>query len=272
MALESYIRAGLKKKDILLMTHTVIGYPSLKVCFKLIDEMVRAGVDLIELQIPFSEPIADGPVILRANHKALKNGVTVRDCLDFARSAAHAFDIPFLIMTYYNIPFTHKVSGFVSDMAKIGLKGAIVPDLPPEEGRDYLKAMKEEGLDPILILSPTTPLKRMKFLGQTGSGFIYCVARKGVTGIDTRFSQDLEDYLSQCRNATSLPLAVGFGVRAKADIDFLKGKADVAVIGTEIIRIMEQEGIPAVGDFIRGLGQGPGKTSSSQARLMAQTI
>ena len=251
--LESYLKTRIKKKNILLMTHIVLGYPSFQECFKIITEMVAAGVDLIEMQIPFSEPIADGPVILRANQKALDKGATVQKCLDFASSVTQAFDIPFLIMTYYNILFKYGIEDFISAMAKRDLKGAIIPDLPPEEGRDYLKAMEEHNIDPIFIFAPTTPDDRMKYLASLGRGFIYCVARKGVTGAGTDFSGELTGYLTRCRNSTHLPLALGFGVKEKADINFLKGKTDIAVIGTRIIRLIEKEGIGAVKDFIRGL-------------------
>ena len=253
MVLESYLRARLEKKEILLMTHIVLGYPSFGDCFEIIGAMVKAGIDLMELQIPFSEPIADGPVILHANQKALKGGATVKECLDFAQKVTHTFDIPFLIMSYYNILFKYGVEHFVSAMAGKELRGAIIPDLPPEEGQEYLEAMEKYDLAPIFIFSPTTPDDRMKYLASLGRGFIYCVARKGVTGGETNFSEGLTAYLSRCRKATSLPLALGFGVKEKADIDFLKGKADIAVIGTRTIQIIEKQGTAAVGDFIRSL-------------------
>jgi len=138
-------------------------------------------------------------------------------------------------------------------MADGALRGAIVPDLPPEEGKDYLEAMKDHDLAPIFIFSPTTSDGRMKYLASFGKGFIYCVARKGVTGADTAFSNPLEAYLSRCRTATDLPLALGFGVRQKSDVDFLKGKVDIAVIGTQTIRLMEEKGVAAIGPFIRSL-------------------
>ncbi len=253
MVLESYLRERMGEKDILLMTHIVLGYPSFDDCFRIIEAMVGAGVDLLELQIPFSEPIADGPVILSANQKALEGGTTVKECLSFAEKITHTFDIPFLIMTYYNIPFKYGIEPFVSAMAKGGLRGAIIPDLPPEEGKEYLRAMEEHDLSPILIYSPTTPFERMKYLSLHARGFVYCVARKGVTGGNTNFSQSLTDYLSRCRRATPLPLALGFGIKEKADIDYLKGKVDIAVIGTQTIRLMEEKGIGSVGDFIRTL-------------------
>jgi len=251
--LETYLSGRLKEKEILLMTHIVLGYPSFEAAFHIIETMVSAGVDLMELQIPFSEPIADGPVILQANQKALAAGATVKQSLDFAREAAHSFDIPFLFMSYYNILFKYGVGRFVDEMAANNLKGAIIPDLPPEEAQAYLEAMQKRGLDPIFIFSPTTPNERMKYLASFGRGFIYCVARKGVTGAETDFSRELDDYLARSRRATRLPLALGFGVKDKADVDFLKGKVDIAVIGSETIRLMDRKGVEAIGDFIRSL-------------------
>ena len=132
-------------------------------------------------------------------------------------------------------------------------RSAIIPDLPPEEGEDYLQAMKHNNLDPIFIFSPETSDERLSYLSSLASGFVYCTARKGVTGKKTRFSEDLSAYLSRCRKAVSLPLAVGFGVREKADVEFLKGRADIAVIGSETIRVVEKKGVTAVGEFIRSI-------------------
>ncbi len=235
------------------MTHIVLGYPTFEDSFKIIEAMVKAGVDLMELQIPFSEPIADGSVILHANQKALSGGATVQKCIDFAQNVAHAFDIPFLFMSYYNILFKYGVDRFAGAMSESGLQGAIVPDLPPEEGEEYLKAMEKYNLDPVFIFSPTTPDERMKYLASFGKGFIYCVARKGVTGVDTDFSKQLEKYLDRCRKATDLPMALGFGVKEKKDVDFLKGKADIAVVGSQTIRLVDKEGVGAVGEFIKSL-------------------
>ena len=251
--LESYLRKKLHEKEILLMTHIVLGYPTLDDSLRLIEAMVASGADLMELQIPFSEPAADGPVIVRANQKALFGGATVKDCLNLAEKAAGNFDIPFLLMSYYNIPFRYGVDRFVTAMSHGGLRGAIIPDLPPEEGRAYLDAMHSHNLAPILIFSPTTPADRMRAIAASGSGFIYCVARKGVTGESTDFSEELAAYLRRSRRSTSLPLALGFGIKEKSDIDFLKGKADIAVIGSQTIRVIEQKGIAAVEDFVRCL-------------------
>jgi len=251
--LESYLQSLRKEKEILLMTHIVLGYPTFEDSLKIIEVMVKSGVDLMELQIPFSEPIADGPVILRANQMSLSEGATVRKCLDYAQKAARRFDIPFLFMSYYNILFKYGVEQFAAKMAECNLKGAIVPDLPPEEGEDYLNAMRRNNLAPIFIFSPTTPDSRMKYIASSARGFIYCVARKGVTGVDTDFSDQLETYLARCRNATDLPLALGFGVKEKTDVDFLIGKTDIAVIGSQTIRLIDKAGTGAVGEFIESL-------------------
>jgi tryptophan synthase alpha chain len=251
--LETYLRRQREKKDILLMTHIVVGYPSFEASFEIVKAMVAAGVDLMELQIPFSEPIADGPVILRANQEVLGRGARVRQSLGFAERVTAAFDIPFLFMTYCNIVFKYGVADFAAEMARIGMAGAIVADLPPEEGQAYLTAMQAHQLAPIFIFSPTTGQERMRMLAGHGRGFIYCVARKGVTGQQTAFSQELEGYLARCRQATDLPLALGFGVKDRADIDFLRGKVDIAVIGTETIRLVDQHGVGAVEGFIRSL-------------------
>lgn len=251
--LETYLKDRRKDRDILLMTHIVLGYPSFESSYGIVEAMVRAGVDLMELQIPFSEPIADGPVILRANQEALARGTTVKQCLDFGARVSRDFNIPFLFMTYYNIVFKHGVERFGDAMAGAGIQGAIVPDLPPEEGREYLEALGRRGLAPIFIFSPNTRIDRMRYLASHGKGLIYCVARKGVTGAQTDFSKDLTEYIDRCRAATDLPLALGFGVKDRADVDFLKGKVDIAVIGTQTIRLIERSGIGAVGNFVAGL-------------------
>ncbi|ABA89480.1 tryptophan synthase, alpha subunit [Syntrophotalea carbinolica DSM 2380] len=251
--LETTIRNKLAQKDILLMTHIVIGYPDLDTSFEVVRTMVEAGVDLMELQIPFSEPMADGPVILKANQDALATGITVDECFDFAEKVAAAYDIPFLFMTYYNILFKYGVEAFAERMAKCGLCGAIVPDLPPEEADDYLAAMNKHGMAPIFIYAPNTTEARMQRIAEHGKGFIYCMARKGVTGLQTDFSGQLGDHLDHCRASTQLPLALGFGVKDRADVEFIKGKADIAVVGSQAIRVLDEGGVPAVEAFIRSL-------------------
>jgi len=252
-AFEHYLKQKRREKEILLMTHIVLAYPSWEDSREIVRVMVENGVDLMELQIPFSEPMADGPVILKANQRALERGVTVQQCLDFAVETARTYPIPFLIMTYYNILYRYGVGRFAWTLKEGGLKGAIVPDLPPEEGRDYLEEMKKNDLAPILFYSPTTSNPRMQYIASLARGFIYCLSRKGVTGAETRFSAELAAYLKRCRENTDLPLAVGFGVKEKGDVDFLKGQADIAVIGSQTILIMEKEGLRGVERFLKRL-------------------
>jgi len=251
--LEQSIRAAREKKDLLLMTHIVLGYPNFDDSLRVVEDMVKAGVDLMELQIPFSEPMADGPVILKANAEALKAGATVDQSFAVAEKLTQEFDIPFLFMTYYNILFCHGVTPFVQRCKDIGIQGCIVPDLPPVEGQEYLDAMHANELAPVHIFTPNTPESRMRFLSDNSAGFIYSVARKGVTGKDTAFGDETARYLDLCQSSTDLPLAVGFGVKAKEDVDFLRGKADIAVVGSETIRVMEREGVSGVRPFIESL-------------------
>ena len=251
--LEQRLREALTEKDILLMTHIVVGYPKFDDSMRVVESMVEAGVDIMELQIPFSDPMADGPVILHANQRALEAGSTVERCLEFGEAVAQRFDIPFLVMTYYNILFKYGVARFAKRMAEAGLVGAIVPDLPPGEAEDYLREMKQHDLAPVFIFSPNTTDERMRTIAASAEGLVYCVARKGVTGAETDFSEDLNQYLARCRSATSLPLALGFGVKDAEDVALLKGRADLAVIGTQTIRVMEEQGVDAVRGFIEGL-------------------
>lgn len=250
--LENEILTRRKSKDILIMAHIVLGYPSFDASRKIVEQMVQSGVDLIELQIPFSEPIADGPVILHANQKALANGSTIDECMKVAGELARKHPIPFLFMTYFNPIFVRGVERFAKEMEEAGLKGAIIPDLPHEEGAKVYSTLLAHNVEPIFLFSPNTNIERMKSIAAQAHGFIYCIARKGVTGAKTQFEQ-IQDYLQQCRKVTTLPLALGFGVKNRQDVDGLIGKVDIAVIGSETIRIIDEAGVDAVGPFIRSL-------------------
>ena len=255
MQLEHYIKTELAKpeKDILLMTHIVLGYPSLAVNREVIRQMVDNGVELIEMQIPFSEPMADGPTIVRANQEALDTGISVADCMAFGREMCNTHDISFLFMTYYNIVYKYGVEDFFKTSKEYGITGFIIPDLPPEEGEEFLVFAKKYEIAPILIYAPTSTNDRMETLAQHANGFMYCVARKGVTGQKTDFDTEFDTYINRCRTATTLPLAVGFGISSKEDITYLAGKADIGVIGTATINLVNNNGAEAVGPFIKGL-------------------
>jgi len=251
--LEEQIRRKLRHKPLLIMTHIVMGYPSFRESWALARGMVEAGVDLMELQIPFSEPMADGPVILAANQKALEAGATVSKCFEFARELAAQVSIPLVFVSYYNILFKYGVGQFALDAKRAGVSGAIVPDLPLEEASDYLAALRAQDLAPVSLFAPNTPEQRMRTIAAQSSGFVYCVARKGVTGAKTNFSEDLSGYLARARRASDLPLAVGFGLKARADVEFVRGKADVAVVGSELLRVLNESGLRPTLDFVRSL-------------------
>ncbi len=166
-------------------------------------------------------------------------------------SAAH--DIPFLYMTYYNIVFKYGEREFLKRGREAGIKGIIIPDLPPEEGADFCETAKTHDIAPILIYAPTTLDDRMRELDSYGAGFIYCTARRGVTGKHSELGTDFSSYLDRCRTSTSLPIAVGFGIQSRADIAELIGKADMAVIGSQTIKLVDEKGADAVGPFIKSL-------------------
>lgn len=254
MELAHELKQRLERKKILLMTHLVLGYPSFAVNREVIRQMAENGVDCIELQIPFSEPIADGPVILKASQQSLDSGTSVEQCFRFGQDMAATFpQVRFLFMTYYNILFKYDEATFLQRTRDIGFCGTIVPDLPPEEGQAYLATSKELGLAPIQFFTPTSSDQRMREVASQGTGFIYCVARRGVTGQQTTFDDSLDRYLVRCRQATGLPLAVGFGIGNRADVNLLIGKADMAVIGTATIKLVDAQGPQAVGTFIADL-------------------
>lgn len=253
MSLEKILRTKAEDKNILLMTHIVLGYPSFETNRQVIDEMVKSGVDCIEMQIPFSEPMADGPVILKANQDSLGNGTSVAECMVFAKQMTQCYDIPFLFMTYYNIIFKYGEEKFFEDCRQNKITGLIIPDLSPEMGEKFFKLAKETNIAPILIYSPTSTDERMSYLNKFADGFVYCVARRGVTGKQSEFGQEFDDYLARCRKNTNLPLAVGFGIREKSDVTAITGKADIAVIGSQMIQLVDQKGPAAVAPFIQGL-------------------
>jgi tryptophan synthase alpha chain len=254
MNLRDDIQQRLRTKPILLMTHLVLGYPSLEVNHRVIRQMADEGVDCIELQIPFSEPMADGPVIMKANQDALRAGIRVEDCFAFAADIVREFPgVHFLFMTYYNIIFRYGEEAFIRRSEEAGIRGFIVPDLPPEEGGSYLDLSRRYGTSPVMFFTPTSTDARMREVAGRGDGFVYCVARKGVTGHQTAMDAELSGYLDRCRQATDLPLAVGFGISSRQDIAMLEGRADMAIIGTATILLVDAQGPDAAGPFIASL-------------------
>ncbi|MEM7064474.1 MAG: tryptophan synthase subunit alpha [Cyanobacteria bacterium P01_B01_bin.77] len=254
MHLEQFIRQQRQQKDILLMSHTVLGYPSWDDNRRAIATLVQAGVELIELQFPFSEPIADGPILLAANHAAVQSGVSVQDCLNFAAEITQQYSqTRFVIMTYVNLLFQYGIGEFVKMAAQSRIAGCIIPDLPSEQAKNYIAMCHEQSLATIFLITPESSLERTQQILHDTRGLAYCVARKGVTGQPTRSSHLSHQYLDRVRAVTPLPMAVGFGIQSAAAVRTLIGYADVAVIGSHAVKHYADYGAHGLGQFIRGL-------------------
>lgn len=253
MVLEQYLRKRLQDKDLLLMTHVVCGYPSFEDNWRELEIMAEFGVDMVELQFPFSEPSADGPLFVKANQEAISSGVSPTDCFDFMRKVSEHFPFKVLMMGYYNTVFKIGHDGFIKQLDAAGGCGYILPDLPVEEAGELHDLSKPRELAPIILMTPTNTDARLKTLGAAAEGFIYAVARKGVTGGQTEMGDDLQSFIAHCRQHTKLPIAVGFGVSQKADLDFLRGKADIAIIGTAALKAWEEGGEDGLRAFFSGL-------------------
>lgn len=238
--LEGYIRERLSRKPLLLMAHAVAGHPSLDANRAMLEGMEAAGVDLVELQLPFSEPIADGPVFVRANQEALDRGLGWDDYFELLSWASSRFSFPTIFMGYANSVFRMGADAFCRRLAASGARGFIVADLPPEEGRDLNARGRASGLDPILIVTPASSDERIAEIAAEASGLIYCVARKGVTGRHTDLSAGVDDFLARVRRATDLPLGLGFGLRTPEDVRRIRGKAEVAIVGTACLEAWER--------------------------------
>lgn len=253
-ALETYLRQRQQGKSLLVMTHVVCGYPSFEANWKELEIMAEFGVDLVELQFPFSEPSADGPLFVRANELALKAGVTPADCFAFMEKVAAHFPFKVLMMGYYNTAFKMGAEKFLSSLKAAGGCGYILPDLPVDEAVELHGLSAKYDLAPVVLMTPTSTDKNLQKLGKAARGMVYAVARKGVTGTKTDMSDDLNSFLARCRQVTELPIGVGFGVSAKEDIDFLRGKADMAIIGTAALKAWEDGGEDALRGFFQSLG------------------
>ena len=256
MNLTAYIRERLEDKKILLMTHVIVGYPSLEVNWEMLEVMSEVGVDMVELQMPFSEPIADGPSFARANQLALEQGIHLDQYFEFMQRAAATFAFPHLMMGYYNTVFRYGHQAFCERLRACGAQGFIVPDLPHEEYDDLLASSQQSQLSPIMLMTPTNTMERLAEIGEYARGFVYIVARRGVTGKRTELDQSLDGFIARCRQATELPLALGFGLRNGADLQLLQGKVEMAIVGSALLDRWEASGISGYKEFLEDLSRG----------------
>lgn len=253
MGLQTYIEQRKQSKDLLVMAHVVCGYPSFAANMEALEIMAEAGVDLVELQFPFSEPSADGPLFVKANEQSLKAGTTVDQCFEFMKLASERFAFKILMMGYYNTAFKMGEDVFVKRIQEAGGVGYILPDLPVEESDNLHRLSAEAGIEPIVLMTPTSSEKRLAQLGAASRGMVYVVARRGVTGSKTNMGDDVTSLVARCRQHTSVPIGVGFGISSKADLDALRGSADLAIIGTAALKTWEASGAAGLKTFFKDL-------------------
>lgn len=241
------------KRPALIMTHVVCGYPSFDANWKALEVMDSFGVDLVELQFPFSEPSADGPLFVKANQDAISSGVHVDDCFEFMAKVTAKFSFKVVMMGYYNTVFKTGHREFMQRLKDAGAYGFILPDLPVEEAGELHGIAKELDLAPIVLMTPTNTDARLARLAESADGFIYTVARKGVTGSNTNMNTEVSEFIERCRKFTELPLAVGFGVSKAEDVQFIGQHADIAVIGTAALKAWEGNGEQGLKEFFTQL-------------------
>jgi tryptophan synthase alpha chain len=229
-----------------LIAYLTVGYPNVNATLEIAETLVDGGCDIIELGIPFSDPLADGATIQRASQRALDSGITPSKCLDVAAKLRKRVDIPLLFMGYYNPMLHYELDKFCAASRKAGIDGFIVPDLPPDEGGEAEIVMKKHGLDLVYLVAPTSDTdKRLRFVAGRANGFTYVVSLKGVTGVRAAVSNDLEEFISRVRRVTDKPLCVGFGISTPEQAQRAARLADGVIIGSRILDIIEKSNRPA---------------------------
>lgn len=229
-----------------LMTHIVAGYPNLEVSEEVALKMIEAGVSYLEIQIPFSDPVADGPTIMKASQVALDSGTTPEDCFELMKRLREKTDIPLLFMSYFNIAFRYGLEKFCQRAQEVGCYGLIIPDIPYDEesSEHYLELCKKYNLHSIQVISPLTPESRLRKISEIASGFVYCVSQTGTTGTRSEMNQELSIYIERVKQHIDLPLAVGFGISSREHVEEVLNSGDIAVIGSKVIRILEEGSSP----------------------------
>ncbi|SRR6266568_3498942 len=248
-----------KNKKIGLMTHVIVGYPSLDETISFVKAMAECGVDFVELQIPFSDPLADGPTIMRACEESLENGTTVKDAFVIMKKLSTQVSIPLLFMAYYNTVFKYGVEKFCGDAKEAGASGLIVPDMPIDEEQyeHFYSIAKKFNLQTIINISPVSTETRLKKNVAHANGFLYCAARQGTTGAQKELDPQLGAYLKKVKEIFSIPVAVGFGISQREHIAALQGIADIAIVGSALIDVINNTNkasrIHAIKQFISDL-------------------
>jgi tryptophan synthase alpha chain len=241
-----------------LIPFITAGDPDLGTTERLLVEVARAGADLIELGVPFSDPVADGPVIQRASERALGNGVTLAALLECLAASRRHIEIPIVLFSYFNPLLQFGLEQLASDARSAGVDGILVTDLVPEEASGWEKILQANSIDPIFLVAPTTSDARLKRITARARGFVYAIARTGVTGAREEMTGAAEALVRRVRDCTSLPVAVGFGVTTAQHVRDVWRYADAAVVGSAIVQEIERHGssdqvVRRVGEFVRRL-------------------
>jgi tryptophan synthase alpha chain len=243
-----------------LVPYLTAGDPNLDVTADAVRAAVEAGADAIELGVPFSDPMADGPVLQRSAMRALSAGTTLTRVLGVVEELRRETDVPIVLFGYFNPIFRYGVEAFATAAASAGADGVLCVDLPPEEAGDLRAASKAAGLDLIALLAPTTPPARIRMIARAASGFLYFVSVLGVTGGRDELPAELPALVERVRRATTLPVGVGFGVQTPAQAGWVAGFADAVIVGSAIARRIEDAApadVPsAVGAFVGDLARG----------------
>jgi tryptophan synthase alpha chain len=234
------------------------GDPDLKVTRELALAFDRAGVDILELGVPFSDPLADGLVNQLAAQRGLESGTTPPKLLETIAAIRKQSKIPIVLYIYFNLIHKVGMEKFIADAAKAGVDGLLILDLPPEESDDYESLMKKSGLCHIYLVAPTTPEERMEFIVKRGSGFIYYISREGVTGMQSRVASNLAEQVGKIRAHTKLPVAVGFGISNPEQAKLVAQNADAVVVGSAVVNQIAENGkskdlVKRVGKFVKSL-------------------
>ena len=238
-----------------LIAYITAGYPSTDATLEAVPTLARCGCDIVEIGIPFSDPLADGPLIQRATHIALNKGTTVARCLEMANQLRRkASWPPFVFMGYYNPLLAYGVEAFCRGCNDAGVDGLIVPDLPPEEGEELEGACQEQGVALIYLLAPTSPLERVRLVSERSVGFIYLVSVTGITGPRNQLPPDLAAFVQRVRKVSDKPLAVGFGISSLAQASKVAQLVDGVIVGSELVRRAQgKHGVEQVREFVSGL-------------------
>lgn len=237
-----------------LIAYVTAGDPSLARTPGIVAALERGGVDLIELGVPFSDPIADGPVIQRGSDRALKAGTTVKGVLEIARAIRKSSEIPLLLFTYLNPVLRYGLDALARDAKAAGIDGCLLTDLSVEEASPYVQAMRSAGLDTVFLGAPTSTDERLRLVARYSTGFVYLVSRTGVTGERKDLSNSLAPLITRMRASTNLPLAAGFGISTPEQAAAVAGMADGVVVGSAFVRLLEQNaGDDAIEGFARDL-------------------